>query len=170
MDRDLIINSNSSGVEIALLEDKYLVELTKEKSNKKYSVGDVYLGKVRKLMPGLNAAFVNVGYEKDAFLHYLDLGPQVRSLIKFTKLANAGKVSNIPLSEFRLEPDIEKNRKDFRCIFGKSADTGTNCQRTHFDQRPPHFVRNILCRQVSGVGSSGRSHLGVAENPIGRRA
>ncbi|NCA86570.1 MAG: Rne/Rng family ribonuclease [Clostridia bacterium] len=111
MDRDLIINSNSSGVDIALLEDKYLVELTKEKSNKKYSVGDVYLGKVKKLMPGLNAAFVNVGYEKDAFLHYLDLGPQVRSLIKFTKLASAGKIPNVPLSDFRLEPDIEKTGK-----------------------------------------------------------
>ena len=111
MDRDLVINANSSGVDIALLEDKHLVELTKEKSNKKYSVGDVYLGKVRKLMPGLNAAFVNVGYEKDAFLHYLDLGPQVRSLIKFTRLASAGKINTLPLSEFRLEPDIEKTGK-----------------------------------------------------------
>ncbi len=111
MDRDLVINANSSGVDIAFLEDKHLVELTKEKSNKKYSVGDVYLGKVRKLMPGLNAAFVNVGYEKDAFLHYLDLGPQVRSLIKYTRLASAGKISTLPLSEFRLEPDIEKTGK-----------------------------------------------------------
>lgn len=111
MDRDLIIDSNSSGVDIALLEDKYLVEINKEKSNTKFSVGDVYLGKVRKLMPGLNAAFVNVGYEKDAFLHYLDLGPQVKSLIKFTRLASAGKINNVPLSEFRLEPDIEKTGK-----------------------------------------------------------
>lgn len=111
MERDLIINSESSGVEIALLEDKFLVELTREKSNKKYSVGDVYLGKVRKLMPGLNAAFVNVGYEKDAFLHYLDLGPQVKSLIKYTRLATAGKTANLPLSDFRLEPDIEKSGK-----------------------------------------------------------
>jgi len=111
VDRDLVINANSTGVDIALLEDKHLVELTKEKSNKKYSVGDVYLGKVRKLMPGLNAAFVNVGYEKDAFLHYLDLGPQVRSLIKYTRLATAGKTSNLPLSDFRLEPDIEKTGK-----------------------------------------------------------
>jgi len=111
VDRDLVINANSNGIDIALLEDKHLVELTKEKSNKKYSVGDVYLGKVRKLMPGLNAAFVNVGYEKDAFLHYLDLGPQVRSLIKFTRLASAGKLNKVPLSEFRLEPDIEKTGK-----------------------------------------------------------
>lgn len=111
MDRDLVINANSNGVDIALLEEKSLVEYTREKSNKKYSVGDVYLGKVRKLMPGLNAAFVNVGYEKDAFLHYLDLGPQVRSLIKFTRLASAGKISNLPLSEFRLESDIEKTGK-----------------------------------------------------------
>ena len=111
MDRELIIDSNSSGVDIALLEDKYLVELHKEKNNKKYSVGDVYLGKVKKLMPGLNAAFVNVGYEKDAFLHYLDLGPQVRSLNKYSKLAMAGKASQLPISEFRLEPEIEKTGK-----------------------------------------------------------
>ena len=111
MDRELIIDSNSSGVDIALLEDKALVELHKEQTNKKYSVGDVYLGKVKKLMPGLNAAFVNVGYEKDAFLHYLDLGPQVRSLNKFTKLAISGKIQKLPLSEFRLEPEIEKTGK-----------------------------------------------------------
>lgn len=111
MDRELIIDSNSSGVDIALLEDKYLVELHKEKNNKQYSVGDVYLGKVKKLMPGLNAAFVNVGYEKDAFLHYLDLGPQVRSLNKYSKLAMAGKALQVPISEFRLEPEIEKTGK-----------------------------------------------------------
>lgn len=111
MDRELIIDSNSSGVDIALLEDKALVELHKEQSNKKYSVGDVYLGKVKKLMPGLNAAFVNVGYDKDAFLHYLDLGPQVRSLNKFTKLAIAGKIQHLSLSDFRLEPEIEKTGK-----------------------------------------------------------
>ncbi|MBE0638330.1 MAG: Rne/Rng family ribonuclease [Bacteroidales bacterium] len=111
MDRELIIDLNSSGVEIALLEDKSLVELQKEKSNKKYSVGDVYLGKVRKIMPGLNAAFVNVGYEKDAFLHYLDLGPNVRSLNKFSKLAVTGKITSLTLGDFRLEPEIEKTGK-----------------------------------------------------------
>jgi len=111
VDRELVIDSNSSGVEIALLEDKVLVELNKEKNNKQYSVGDVYLGKVKKLMPGLNAAFVYVGHEKDAFLHYLDLGPQVKSLNKFTKLAITGKIANIPLSDFRLEPEIEKTGK-----------------------------------------------------------
>lgn len=111
MDRELIIDVNSSGVEIALLEDKALVELQKEKSNKKYSVGDVYLGKVRKIMPGLNAAFVNVGYEKDAFLHYLDLGPNVRSLNKYAKLAIGNKINTLTLGDFRLEPEIEKTGK-----------------------------------------------------------
>ncbi|HPK04939.1 MAG TPA: ribonuclease E/G, partial [Bacteroidales bacterium] len=71
MNKELVIDSDSSEVSIALLEDKVLVELDKEKSNNKYAVGDVYLGRVRKIMPGLNAAFVDVGYEKDAFLHYL---------------------------------------------------------------------------------------------------
>lgn len=112
MDKELIINASSSEVEIALLEDKFLVELHKEKNNNNYSVGDVYLGRVKKIMPGLNAAFVDVGYEKDAFLHYLDLGPQVRSLNKFSKVAQANHQGQKPsLETFKLEADIEKTGK-----------------------------------------------------------
>lgn len=112
MDKELIINASSSEVEIALLEDKFLVELHKEKNNNNYSVGDVYLGRVKKIMPGLNAAFVDVGYEKDAFLHYLDLGPQVRSLNKLSKIAQANHQGQKPsLESFKLEADIEKTGK-----------------------------------------------------------
>lgn len=111
MNKELYINSTPSEINIALLEDKVLVELNKEKNNNDFSVGDVYLGKVKKIMPGLNAAFVDVGYEKDAFLHYLDLGPQVNSLIKFTKLALAGKEAQTSMAEFQNEPDIEKTGK-----------------------------------------------------------
>lgn len=111
MNKELIINSQSSEVDIALLEDKSLVELHKEKSNTGFGVGDVYLGKVRKIMPGLNAAFVNVGYEKDAFLHYLDLGPQVLSLNNLVRLTVSGKFKTTTLDKFRMEKDIEKTGK-----------------------------------------------------------
>ncbi len=111
MNRELIIDANSSGVEIALLEDKYLVELHNERNDQKYQVGDVYLGKVKKIMPGLNAAFVDVGYEKDAFLHFLDLGQQVRSLNRFVKLYVSGKATRLPIEKFNLEPDIDKTGK-----------------------------------------------------------
>ena len=69
MNKELVIDAGLSEVNIALLEDKDLVELNKEKSNNNFAVGDIYLGRVKKIMPGLNAAFVDVGYEKDAFLH-----------------------------------------------------------------------------------------------------
>ena len=72
MNRELVINVTSSEISIALCEDKVLVELSKEQCKTGFSVGDIYLGKVRKIMPGLNAAFVNIGHEKDAFIHYLD--------------------------------------------------------------------------------------------------
>jgi len=111
VDKELIIHSSGTGVEIALLEDKFLVELHNERTNNNYAVGDIYLGRVRKIMPGLNAAFVDVGYEKDAFLHYLDLGPQVRSLNKFTKLSISGKIQQIPFEKFELEEEIEKTGK-----------------------------------------------------------
>ena len=75
MKSELIVDVQPGEVSIALLEDSRLVSLQKEARNISYAVGDIYLAKVKKLMPGLNAAFVNVGYEKDACLHYLDLGP-----------------------------------------------------------------------------------------------
>ncbi len=96
---------------MALMEDKLLVELHKDKNNNNYSVGDVYLGRVKKIISGLNAAFVDVGYERDAFLHYLDLGPQVKSLNKYTKIAMNNKSRTIPMEEFVLEDDIEKSGK-----------------------------------------------------------
>ncbi|HSG67300.1 MAG TPA: Rne/Rng family ribonuclease [Bacteroidales bacterium] len=111
MEKELIINSYKNEVDIALLEDKFLVELHKEKVDNNYGVGDVYLGRVRKTMPGLNAAFIDVGYEKDAFLHYLDLGPQVRSLNKYLRQCLTPKGPLPDISNFKLENDIEKTGK-----------------------------------------------------------
>lgn len=111
MVKELIINSTPHGVTIALLQDKQLVELNKEQINNNYSVGDIYLGRIKKIMPGLNAAFVDVGYEKDAFLHYLDLGPQVQSLIKLTKIVKNGSYKEKLLNSFRPEEDINKSGK-----------------------------------------------------------
>jgi ribonuclease G len=106
--KELIIDTSSSDVNIALLEDKKLVELNKEKSNPKFAVGDIYLGKVKKLIPGLNAAFVDVGFEKDAFLHYLDLGPQVKSLHSYldTAMNRRGKI--VSFQKFKRQHDIDK--------------------------------------------------------------
>ncbi len=111
MNRELIIDSSISEVNIALLEDKNLVELHKEKNNNNFAVGDVFLGKVKKIMPGLNAAFVDVGYEKDAFLHYLDLGPQIRTLNKFVRLALQGRGNLTSIDKINQEKDIEKSGK-----------------------------------------------------------
>lgn len=111
MNNELIIDSTPSEVVIALLSDKRLVELNREKSNNNFSVGDIYLGRVKKVMPGLNAAFVDVGYEKDAFLHFLDLGPNAFSVSKYTKLVQAGKLNSSTLDNFRLEKVIQKDGK-----------------------------------------------------------
>jgi len=84
VEKELIIHSTATEVEIALLEDQKLVEIHRQKTNSNFSVGDVFLGRIKKLMPGLNAAFVDIGYKKDAFLHYTDLGPKLPSLLKYT--------------------------------------------------------------------------------------
>lgn len=120
MNKELIINAAPQGVEIALLEDKKLVELHSEKSDARFAVGDLYLGKVKKLIPGLNAAFVDVGFEKDAFLHYTDLSPYAKSLLKFTQLSINYKGPGIPdFGNFENEPDIVKTGKINEVLGGK---------------------------------------------------
>ena len=111
MIKELIIDSTPNGATIALLQDKQLVELHKEQISNNYTVGDIYLGRIKKIMPSLNAAFVDVGYEKDAFLHYLDLGPQVQSLLKLAKQVRSGGYQSKLLDNFKLEADINKGGK-----------------------------------------------------------
>lgn len=109
MNSELIIRSSSQQVDFALLKDGRLTELHKEEENNKFSVGDVFIAKIRKTVPGLNAAFVNVGYEKDAFLHYHDLGPKILSSMAFVKRVSTGKLRDFSLKEFPLEKEIDKN-------------------------------------------------------------
>ncbi len=111
MDKELIINSAPTEVEIALMEQGKLVELHNQKTNNNFSVGDIFLGRVVKLMPGLNAAFVDIGHKKEAFLHYTDLGPKLRSLIKFTNSAVSGSMNTYKLENFKIEPEIIKTGK-----------------------------------------------------------
>ncbi len=117
MKSELIVDVQPNEVTIALLEDGRLVSLQKEARNIAYAVGDIYLAKVKKLMPGLNAAFVNVGYEKDAFLHYLDLGPHFTTYNEFLKQLLADKKRQPKLQQLKPMPDIDKH--------GSIADTLT---------------------------------------------
>ncbi len=118
MNKELIINAAPQGVEIALLEDKKLVELHHEKNDASFAVGDLYLGKVKKLIPGLNAAFVDVGFEKDAFLHYTDLSPYARSLLKFTQ-QSINDQNGFDFANFQVEPEIIKTGKINEVLSGK---------------------------------------------------
>jgi ribonuclease G len=108
LSNELIINVTQNGGRIALLRDKNLIEFHQENTNENFVVGDIFLGTVRRIVPGLNAAFVDIGYEKDAFLHYLDLGPNIRSLNKFVKLHQSKKSPNVKVNDFKMEPQIEK--------------------------------------------------------------
>ena len=136
MNKELIIQSSDAGVEIALLEDKKLVELHFDNSGGHFNVGDLYLGKVRKLMPGLNAVFVDIGHDKDAFLHYTDLSPYFKSLLKFTEMAMHEKSDNpFDFSKFKLEQEIVKTGKMTEVIQGK-----------------PHVLVQILKEPISSKG------------------
>ena len=111
MNNELIIRSSSTSVDFALLKDGKLIELHKDEEDNQFSVGDIFIAKIRKTVSGLNAAFVNVGYEKDGFLHYHDLGPQLPTLLKFVKRVSTGKLKDYSLKKFPADKDIDKNGK-----------------------------------------------------------
>ncbi|MBR1517139.1 MAG: Rne/Rng family ribonuclease [Bacteroidales bacterium] len=108
MEKDLIISAKGDEMQLALLEDKQLVELHKDKGSSPFTVGDVFVGRVRKIMSGLNAAFVDLGSDKDGFMHYLDLGLNYNSLAKYMKLAMNGDAAMATLKGFTTEPVLEK--------------------------------------------------------------
>jgi ribonuclease G len=105
---ELVIDSTQNGSRIALLKNKSLVELHLEEDDNRFKVGDIYLGSVKKIVNGLNAAFIDVGYEKDAFLHYQDLGPNIRSLSKLIKIIRNNNYSGYHLKGFEKLPEIDK--------------------------------------------------------------
>jgi ribonuclease G len=111
LSNELVIQKNSSGIEIALLAEKKLTELHRESADSSFQVGDFYLGKIKKISPALNAAFVDIGAEKDGFLTYFDLGPNVNSVKKFTKMVQEGPARGFDIEKFSLEPQTVKTGK-----------------------------------------------------------
>ena len=109
MSNEVIIDTQKKEISIALLEDGKLTEFQREELQQSYSVGNMYLAKVKKLMPGLNACFVDVGYERDAFLHFLDLGMNYFSYQKYLKQIRNTKRA-IPISKAKVQPVLEKDK------------------------------------------------------------
>ena len=145
-----------------------LVELNKEQCQTGFSVGDIYLGKVRKIMPGLNAAFVNIGHEKDAFIHYLDLGSQFSSLKKLVAAQQPGK-RGVRLEGIKLEPALEKSGKIGAHLEVGADGHGAGGQRGHFDQRPAPDGRHLAGRPQRRAGAVFVEGLHFAEDPLRRR-
>ena len=144
MTSELVVDVQPKEVSIALLEDKSLVELQSEGRNISFSVGNMYLGRVKKLMPGLNACFVDVGYEKDAFLHYLDLGPQFNSLEKFVKQTLSDKKKLNSISKATLLPDLDKDGT----VANRTRSSGADCKGTDLNKRTETYFRTFICRKI----------------------
>ena len=110
MTSEVIIDVQPKDISIALLEDKRLVEFQSEKREESNAVGNIYAAKVKKILPALNACFVDVGYEREAFLHYLDLGAQFNSASTYLSAITSGATQK-PLEQFKLKstPDLPKD-------------------------------------------------------------
>ncbi len=146
MSLELVVDSRDEGVWLALLRDGKLIEIQEQQSDLDFAVGDIYLGKVRKVVPSLNAAFVDVGYEKDAFLHYLDLGPQFNSLNKFTKDSLKGKQNVADLLYFKSEKDINKDGK-ITDVLSASANILVQVAKEPISNKGPR-----LCSEITLAG------------------
>lgn len=105
---ELFVDVHSQAVSIAITEEKQLVEFQKEEQTETFSVGNIYHGRVKKIMPGLNACFVDVGSEKEAFLHYTDLGAQFYSLQKYLKQITSDRKKNFPIAKASIMPEKKK--------------------------------------------------------------
>jgi ribonuclease G len=108
---EIVVDVTPNEVSIAILEDKALVEFQKESRNDAYAVGDIYFGKVKKLLPGLNAAFIDVGYKKEGFLHYQDLGTNFNTQQKYLKKLLDGNKKNTPFAKIPVLPELPKEGK-----------------------------------------------------------
>lgn len=145
MANELIINVTQHGFRIALLKDKGLIEYHLEEKDHQFTVGDIYLGTVKKLAHSLNASFVDIGYKKDAFLHYSDLGSQFKSLNKFMQLASKGKAEDGKLDQVNVEPELEK--------LGKISDVLNRNQR---------ILVQVVKEPISSKGPRLSSELSIA--------
>jgi ribonuclease G len=143
---ELVVDVREQGVWLALLRDGKLIEIQEQQGSADFAVGDIYLGKVRKVVPSLNAAFVDVGFEKDAFLHYLDLGPQFNSLNKFTKDTLKGKQNVSDLLYFKPEKDINKDGK-INEVLSASANILVQVAKEPISNKGPR-----LCAEITLAG------------------
>lgn len=145
MANELVINATKNGFRIALLKDRGLIEYHVDEKDNKFTVGDIYLGTIKKLAPSLNASFIDVGYKKDAFLHYSDLGPQFNSLNKFVQLVTKGKHAGDDLNQCNIEPEIDK--------LGKIAEVLTRNQ---------HILVQVVKEPISSKGPRLSAEISIA--------
>lgn len=109
MDKEIIIRSSATKIDYALTKNGRLTDLHKDEEESKFAVSDIFIAKSRKVLSGLNATFVDVGYEKDGFLHYHDLGVKYLTQLKFTKQILSGRRKTFALKDIKFEKDIEKH-------------------------------------------------------------
>ena len=149
--KDLIVDVNSTEVSIALMENHRLIELNKESSHgHTFSVGDVYLGKVKKILPALNAAFVDIGDEKEAFVHYLDLGLNFRAFDEFVRKLNPNVAPKELFSSIKIGPVLEKEGR-IENVLSPKVSVSQKISSKEEKRRLESLVKNILPKNYGAI-------------------
>ena len=163
MTSEVVIDVQQKDISIALMEDKQLVEYQNEPREASFSVGNIYIAKVKKLMPGLNACFVDVGYERDAFLHYLDLGSQFNSYQKYLKQVQSDRKKLFPFSKATKLPDLEKEGS-IQNVLKTGQEVLVQTSQMSRDENGPRPRENTARQETPGF-RSGRPHGGSPASP-----
>ena len=153
MDKEIIIRSGATKIDYALTKDGRLIELHADEDENKFAVSDIFIAKTRKVLSGLNASFVDVGYEKDGFLHYHDLGPQYLTQLKFTKQVISGRRKNYALKDIKVEKELEKSGSITDVIAPNQHVTGAGSQRTYIHKRTSPKCRALHTWTLCGSSS-----------------
>ena len=109
MSKEIIINHSKASPRIAIVEDNELSELYIENAENTRTIGDIYLARVRNLMPGIQAAFVDIGQKQDAFLHFSDIDDNLPDLLRL--IGEKVKVNDFPVQP-RLRRRSTQERED----------------------------------------------------------
>ena len=165
MNKELIVNVNPTRNSHRLVRRQGAGRIFEGTMPDGFRRGDIYLGKVRKIMPGLNAAFVNIGHEKDAFIHYLRFGDAVPVVAEAGQLA-AARQTGLARRDYETGGADRQERQTRPTSSGGADCHGADCQRGHFDQRSAPDRRHFVGRSQCGVGALFVEGVSLAENPF----
>ncbi|MBN1300985.1 MAG: Rne/Rng family ribonuclease [Melioribacteraceae bacterium] len=154
MSKEIIINSTSSQTRVAITEGNKLVDFFIDHPEKRRMVGNIYLGKVARVLPGIRAAFIDIGQKHDAFLHFSDIGDKLDDMREI--FDEDDDESDFDDDDHSNDPDTQQTHGDRR----KNSDDDKirNVPKLHKNEE---IIVQIIKEPVKGKGVRVTSSISI---------